>query len=61
MSSKSKRPLWLAYLSILHLLAVFGIILIVIIAYWWPVIDRIYIRPCHYYPHAFADCNNKGE
>lgn len=61
MSDKSKKVARIAYLSVLHLLAVFGIILIGIIIYWWPVIDRLYIRPCHYYPHTFADCKSKGE
>jgi hypothetical protein len=61
MPVKKNKPLRVAYQVLVHLLAIFGIIFIALIAYWWPVIDRLAIRPCHYYPHAFADCVNKGE
>lgn len=61
MSQRSRKITRNIYLTIVHLLAVMGIIFIAIIAYWWPVIDRLAIRPCHYYPHAFADCVEKGE
>lgn len=57
MRNRDGRRLWrITYQTILHLLAVFGIIFISIMVYWWPVIDRVYIRPCHYYPNAFIDC-----
>lgn len=44
---------------IIGILALFGIVFIAIIVYYWPVIDRLYVRPCHYYPQAFADCKVK--
>lgn len=53
------RIAWMTYQTILHLLAVFGIIFIMVVAYWWPVIDRLYIRPCHYYPNTFINCNEE--
>jgi hypothetical protein len=42
---------------ILWVLAIFGVLFIAIIIYYYPVIDRLYVRPCYYYPKAFADCN----
>ena len=42
---------------ILWTLAVFGFLFVLLIVYYYPVIDRLYIRPCYYYPKAFADCN----
>lgn len=33
-----------------------GVILTALIIYYWPVIDRLIIRPCHYYPETFANC-----
>lgn len=44
---------------IITILALFGLAFIALIIYYWPVIDRLYVRPCHYYPHAFADCKVK--
>jgi len=44
---------------IITILAIFGLLFIALIVYYWPVIDRLYVRPCHYYPQAFADCNIK--
>jgi len=38
-------------------LIVAGIIAVALFIYWYPVIDRLYVRPCYYYPKAFADCN----
>lgn len=32
-----------------------------VIIYYWPVIDRLYVRPCHYYPKAFIDCRKEIE
>ena len=43
-------------LAVLSLLATVGLFTIALIIYYWPVIDRLAIRPCHYYPKAFADC-----
>lgn len=39
--------------------AISTLALIALIIYYWPVIDRLYIRPCHYYPKAFIDCREK--
>lgn len=43
-------------LSIMSILSIIGIIFIGLIIHYWPVIDRVYIQPCTYYPHAFIDC-----
>lgn len=37
----------------------FLIAIVIFLIAWWPVIDRLIIRPCHYYPHAFSDCIEK--
>jgi len=46
--------------AILGLLATVGLFTISLIIYYWPVIDRMYVRPCHYYPHTFSDCVEKN-
>lgn len=30
---------------------------IAMIIYYYPAIDRVYIRPCHYYPNMFINCD----
>lgn len=45
--------------ALVAFLAVMGVIFIALIIYWWPVIDRLIVRPCHYYPHTFADCREE--
>lgn len=37
----------------------FLIAIVIFVIAWFPVVDRLIIRPCHYYPHAFADCIEK--
>lgn len=54
-----KKTLAIIRNIILIILAMFGAAFIALIIYYWPVIDRLYVRPCHYYPHAFADCKIK--
>lgn len=36
-----------------------GVLATALIIYYFPVIDRVVIRPCAYYPNTFADC--RGE
>lgn len=40
-------------------LMIMGLLFTALIIYYYPVIDRVYIRPCHYYPKAFIDCQVK--
>lgn len=48
----------IAYQTIIHLLAVLGILLIMIVSYYWPVIERL-INWCDHYPQSVADCKEK--
>jgi hypothetical protein len=41
---------------IVAILTFFGIAFIALLIYYFPVIDRLYVRPCHYYPNMFSDC-----
>ena len=41
------------------ILAIFGLIFIVLLVRYWdwlPLVDRVVIRPCYYYPQVFIDC-----
>lgn len=40
-------------------LIVMGLAFTALIIYYWPAIDRTLIRPCHYYPKMFIDCQVK--
>lgn len=51
-----KKTLKWAAGIIIAILAVLGIVLVALIIRYYPLIDRVYIRPCHYYPQAFIDC-----
>lgn len=42
---------------VLSVLALIGICTVALFIYYYPVIDRLYIRPCYYYPSAFSDCH----
>ena len=41
---------------VVSFLSICGIAFIALVIYYYPVIDRLYIQPCNYYPHAFKDC-----
>lgn len=41
---------------IIGILAFIGAITVALFIYYAPVIDRLYMRPCHYYPNMFIDC-----
>lgn len=42
------------------IMAILVVLLIGLVIYYWGAIDRIYIRPCHYYPQAFIDCKEQN-
>lgn len=42
---------------VLSVLAFIGLCYVALFIYYYPVIDRLYIRPCYYYPSAFSDCH----
>lgn len=42
---------------VVGILALIGLLTVLLLVYYYPVIDRLYVRPCYYYPKAFADCN----
>ena len=41
---------------IVGILAVIGALTVALFIYYLPAIDRLAIRPCHYYPNMFIDC-----
>jgi len=41
---------------VVAILCVCGIAFIALVIYYYPVIDRLYLNTCNYYPHAFKDC-----
>lgn len=45
----------------LAILAFFGFAFVALLIYYFPVIDRLYVRPCHYYPDLFSNCRDKIE
>ena len=51
-----KRVLHIAFNVVVGVLSLLGIAFIALIIYYYPVIDRVYIQPCNYYPEAFKDC-----
>ena len=42
--------------TLVSVLSLLGVLFIAVIIYYWPVIDRLYINTCNYYPHTFKDC-----
>lgn len=46
---------------LLWFFATVGALAVAVLIYYYPVIDRLFIRPCYYYPNAFIDCAVKEE
>ena len=42
--------------TVLVMLSIIGIVAIIYLSNWLPVLDRI-TNTCKYYPNAFVDCN----
>lgn len=43
---------------VVAILAFLGLIFIVLIIQWWPVIDKL-VNWCEYYPNSLADCREE--
>lgn len=63
-----KRPLNILGKIALWFLAAIGATTVIVIALNWnifmtgiTVYDRLYLRPCYYYPNAFIDCEPSKE
>lgn len=45
--------------SAVTFLSIMGAIFLIILVLSFPVIDRLYLRPCHHYPNLTIDCREK--